>query len=389
MKNLPILFTIVLLLVASGCDTGDKTPDHKGKTPAENPKKMQTAIPPVTVTKARKGDMPVYLTAIATVTPLNTVTVRSRVDGELKAVHFVEGSDVKKGDLLAEIDSRPFEIQLKQARAQLAKDTEQLRNARTVLERYRVADQQNAISKQQLDTQEALVKELEAAIEMDKAQIEAAKLQITYSRITAPISGRIGLRLVDPGNMVRSADSSGLFNIVQTRPISVVFAIPQDHLPQLLERMKGARPTVEAFDREMKQKIAVGELTTIDNQIDPSTGTIKLKAIFKNENNELFPNQFVNVRLVMDIKRDALIVPSAAVQRTQQSAFVFVLNPRDSTVVMRQVRVDATYGGETVIVDGLKPEELVVVDGAERLKDGAKVQVLTSSNFSNNTPRYL
>ncbi|MEZ0328052.1 MAG: MdtA/MuxA family multidrug efflux RND transporter periplasmic adaptor subunit [Dissulfuribacterales bacterium] len=384
MKNLAILFAIVLLIVVSGCKAGEKNSNQKDKSASSSPKGMQTSPTPVTVEQAKKADMNVYLTAIGTVTPLNTVTVRSRVDGELKAVHFKEGSEVKRGILLAEIDSRPFEVQLKQARAQLARDTEQLQNARSVLKRYRMAEQQNAVSKQQLDAQETLVKELEAAIEMDKAQIDSASLQITYSRITAPISGRIGLRLVDPGNMVRASDASGIFTIVQTQPISVIFAVSQDYLPQILERMKHGKIVVEALNREMKTRLTTGELNAIDNQIDTSTGTIKLKAIFPNKNNELFPNQFVNARIVLSVEKDAITVPSEAVQRNTQGAFVFVLNT-DDTVSMRPVKTGVTQAGKTSISDGLKADEKVVVSGAERLKDGAKVEVRNTEKAENKT----
>lgn len=376
MKNLAILFAVVFLLFISGCKAGEKPSGQGNKPVSGNTKGMQAMATPVTVANARKEDMQIYLTAIGTVTPLNTVTVRSRVDGELKAVHFKEGSEVKQGALLAEIDSRPFEVQLKQAKAQLARDMAQLGNIHRDLERYRMAERQNAVSRQQLDTQEALVRQYEAAVEMDRAQIEAAKLQITYSRITAPISGRIGLRLIDPGNMVHSSDASGLLTMVQTRPISMIFAVPEDNLPQLLQKMQEGRPVVEAFDREMKKRLAIGELATIDNQIDPSTGTVRLKAVFQNRNHELFPNQFVNARIVLSVEKDAITVPSEAVQRDLQGTFVFVLNT-DDTVSMRPVKTGVTQAGKTSVSEGLKADEKVVVSGAERLKDGAKVQVST------------
>ncbi|MEZ0329234.1 MAG: MdtA/MuxA family multidrug efflux RND transporter periplasmic adaptor subunit [Dissulfuribacterales bacterium] len=382
MKNLPILFAVILLIIVSGCKAGEKASGQGNKPVSANTKGMQTSPTPVTVAQAKQADMNVYLTAIGTVTPLNTVTVRSRVDGELKAVHFAEGSEVKQGTLLAEIDSRPFEVQLKQARAQLARDMAQLENIRRDLERYRMAERQNAVSRQQLDTQEALVRQYEAAVEMDRAQIEAANLQITYSRITAPISGRVGLRLVDPGNMVHSSDASGLLTMVQTRPISVIFAVPEDNLPQILKKMQEGRLVVEAFDREMKERLATGELVTTDNQIDLSTGTVRLKAVFENKNNELFPNQFVNARLVVAVEKDAVIVPSEAVQRNPQGAFVFVLNT-DDTVSIRPVKPGVTQAGETAISEGLKADERVVVNGTERLKDGGKVEVRTTGKSIN------
>jgi multidrug efflux system membrane fusion protein len=256
----------------------------------------------------------------------------------------------------------------------MARDREQLNNARMDLERYRTLWKQDSIPRQQLDTQEALVRQFEGAVKVDQGQIDSAKLQLTYSRITAPISGRIGLRLVDPGNMVHAADAGGLLTIAQIQPISVLFPLPEDSLPQVLLKMKTGRLGVEAFDREMKLKLSAGELTTVDNQIDPTTGTVKLKASFANRESELFPNQFVNVRLLLDVKKDVIIVPSAAIQKSPQGAFAFVLKP-DKTVTMRTVKTGITQGGETSVVEGLAVGEQVVVDGAERLRDGSKIEV--------------
>jgi multidrug efflux system membrane fusion protein len=225
-----------------------------------------------------------------------------------------------------------------------------------------------------LDTQEALVRQNEGAVKIDQGQIDSAKLQLTYSRITAPINGRIGLRLVDAGNMVHASDPGGLLTITQVQPIAVIFPLPEDNLPPVLRKMKGGRLTVEAFDREMKQNLAAGELTTVDNQIDPTTGTVKLKAVFANRGSELFPNQFVNARLLLDVKKDAIIVPSAAIQRSPQGAFAYVLKA-DKTVAMRPVKTGISQGGETTITEGLEVGEQVVVDGAERLRDGSKVEV--------------
>lgn len=256
----------------------------------------------------------------------------------------------------------------------MARDRELLNNARMDLERYRTLWKQDSIPRQQLDTQEALVRQNEGAVKIDQGQIDSAKLQLTYSRITAPISGRIGLRLVDAGNLVHAADAGGLLTITQVQPMAVVFPLPEDSLPQVLLKMKGGKLGVDAFDREMKLKLASGELTTLDNQIDPTTGTVKLKAVFANRNNELFPNQFVNARLLLDVKKDAIIVPSAAIQKNPQGAFAFVLNP-DKTVAMRAVKTGISQGGETSIVEGLEVGEQVVVDGAERLREGSKVEV--------------
>jgi multidrug efflux system membrane fusion protein len=341
---------------------------------AKSGSKSPSLPTPVFVTPAHKGDMNLYLTGLGSVTPLNTVTVRSRVDGQLMEVHFREGQNVAKGSLLAVIDPRPYQVLLTQAEGQMARDREQLNNARMDLERYRTLWKQDSIPRQQLDTQEALVRQFEGAVKIDQGQIDSAKLQLTYSRITAPISGRAGLRLVDPGNIVHSTDTGGVLTIIQVQPIAVVFPIPEDSLPQVLRKMKVGQLAVEAFDREMKQNLATGKLVTVDNQIDPSTGTVKLKAAFDNKGSELFPNQFVNARLLLDVKKDVIIVPSAAIQKNPQGAFVFVLNA-DKTVVMKQVKTGISQGGETSVVEGLEVGGLVVVDGAERLRDGSKVEV--------------
>src|SRR5450631_504278 len=271
---------ILLCLVAVGAFAFWKTqqPPSAGKSG----NKAASLPTPVFVSPARKGDMNLYLTGLGSVTAVKINTVRSRVDGQLMAVHFREGQSITKGSLLAVIDPRPFQVQLTQAEGQMARDQELLNITRVDLARYRTLWNQDSIPRQQLDTQEALVRQYEGAIKVDQGQIDSAKLQLTYSRITAPISGRVGLRLVDPGNMVHATDTGGLLTITQVQPIAVVFPLPEDSLPQVLGKMKGGRLSVEAFDREMKLKLAAGELVTIDNQIDPATGTVKLKAVFAN-----------------------------------------------------------------------------------------------------------
>ena len=368
-------FKIILLcLIAVAAFAIWKKQQPATPSSAKTGTKAPSLPTPVFVTAARKGDMNLYLTGLGSVTPLNNVTVRSRVDGQLMEVHFREGQNVNRGSLLAIIDPRPFQVLLTQAEGQMARDREQLNNARMDLERYRTLWKQDSIPRQQLDTQEALVRQYEGAVKVDQGQIDSAKLQLTYSRITAPFSGRAGLRLVDPGNMVHATDAGGLLTITQVQPIAVVFPLPEDNLPQVLGKMKSRQLTVEAFDREMKQKLASGELASVDNQIDPTTGTVKLKAVFTNRASELFPNQFVNARLLLDVEKDAIIVPSAAIQKNPQGAFAYVLK-EDKTVAMRPVKPGITQGGETSVIEGLQVGEQVVVDGAERLRDGSKVEV--------------
>ena len=330
----------------------------------------------VTVT-ARKTDMPLYLRALGTVAASNIVTVRSRVDGQLVHVAFREGQFVHQGDLLAEIDRRPFEVQLAQAQGQLARDQALLKDAQLKLERSRLLDSKGLIPKQDLDTAFASVGQYEGAIQADQALIASANLQITYSGITAPISGQIGLRLVDEGNIVRAADPGGLIVITQLEPISVLFSIPEDNLGDVLRKLHAGRELrVEAWDHDDSKKIADGVLLTADNQIDPSTGTSKLKAIFDNKNNALYPNQFVNVRLLTDVLKGAVVVPAATIQRGSQGSFVYVVRD-NQTAEMRPVTLKNTEGNDVALASGLQPGEIVILEGMDKVQDGARVDVQT------------
>ena len=331
---------------------------------------------PVVAAPARKGNIDVYIDALGTVTPRNMVVVRTRVDGQLMSVAFREGQDVKAGDLLAQIDPRPFEVQLTQANGQMARDQAQLKNAQVDLERYRTLLTQDSISKQQVDTQEALVRQYQGAVQSDQGAIDNARLQITYARITAPIGGRVGLRQVDPGNMVHASDANGLVTITQVQPITAIYPVPEDNVPRIVKRMQGSQEVaVEAFDRSGKTKLATGRLLTIDNQIDTTTGTVKLKAEFPNQDAALFPNQFVNVRMAVETRQDVTLVPSAAIQRGAPGTFVFLVK-QDQSVAMTPVKLGAIQGENAEVQSGLDPGNLVVVDGADKLRDGSKVELV-------------
>jgi multidrug efflux system membrane fusion protein len=343
------------------------------------PAKSAPRVTPVATAVVKKRDLELYLNGLGTVTALKTVTIRSRVEGELVNVAFNEGQIVQEGDLLAEIDRRPFEVQRDQANGQLARDEAILKGAQLNLARLRRLAQSNAASAQEVDNQVAVVQQTEGAIKADKAMVANAELQLTYCRIVSPITGRIGLRLVDVGNIVRANDPNGLAVITQLQPIAIIFTISQDDIPRVQNRFRaGHTLRVDAYDRDFTTKLASGKLLATDNQVDPTTGTLRLKAIFDEENTRLFPNQFVNTRLLVDVKKDAIVVPSAAVQRGPNATFVYVVKS-DETVDLRNVEVGPAEGSETSIESGLQPGEIVVTDGIDKLQPGAKVSTRDSS----------
>ena len=342
-------------------------------THAAPPAKPPVRVVPIVTAVVKQRDMDLYLNGLGTVTALKTVTIRSRVEGELIKVHFDEGQLVKEGQLLAEIDRRPFEVQRDQAAGQLARDEATLVAAKLTLARYQKLLPTKSVTAQEFDDQLALVQQTEGVIKTSRATVANAELQLTYCNITAPINGRIGLRLVDAGNIVRANDPNGLAVITQLQPIALVFTIPQDEIPRVQKRMReGHQLTVDAYDRDFKTKLASGKLTAIDNQVDSTTGTLKMKAEFDHQDNSLFPNQFVNTRLLVDTRPDAVVVPSAAVQRGPSSTFVYVVKS-DETVELRNVEIGPVEGAETSIVSGLQPGEIVATDGIDKLQDKAKV----------------
>src|ERR1700687_1590348 len=369
-----VLFSRALALVAlaavcvffSACSSSADGKQQKAQ--AAGPRSVSVAIAQV-----QRQDVPVSLSGLGAVTAFNTANIKSRVDGQIMKVNFREGQNVKQGELLLEIDSRPFQVQLEQMQAQLFRDQAQLRDAKLNLERYTSLIPSGSIAQQQVDTQKALADQLEGTVRTDQAQIDNARLQITYCHLTAPFNGRIGLRQVDPGNIVHASDTNPMLILTQLQPIAVIFTLPEDVLPNVSKHMQQGALEVDARSRDDQTKLATGKLQTIDNEIDATTGTAKLKAVFSNTENQRWPNQFVNADLLLEIRKNSTVVPTAAILRGPQGTFVYAVNP-DKTVQARQVTVSLTQGDTTIITAGLNPGDTVVTDGQDKLQRGSRIE---------------
>ncbi|AOJ24399.1 MdtA/MuxA family multidrug efflux RND transporter periplasmic adaptor subunit [Burkholderia seminalis] len=356
----------------AGASAGGGAGGHRGRG---GPAAMANVPQPVQVATATQGEMPIVLSALGTVTPLANVTVKTQLSGYLQSVSFQEGQIVKKGDVLAQVDPRPYQVALENAEGTFARDSALLATARLDLKRYQTLLSQDSIASQTVDTQASLVKQYEGAVKTDQAAIDSAKLNLTYARITAPVSGRVGLRQVDPGNYVTPGDTNGIVVITQLQPMSVIFTTSEDNLPQILKQVNaGQKLSVTAYNRNNTVPLETGSLATLDNQIDTSTGTVKLRANFDNKEGMLFPNQFVNTRLLVDVLRNATIVPTSAVLTGSIGQFVYVVKP-DNTVTVRKVTIGPVDGERTSIVSGVALGERVVTDGSDRLREGSKISI--------------
>jgi membrane fusion protein, multidrug efflux system len=361
-----LTFAVATLSVSFfGCSSGDT---KQQKAQAAAPRTISVAV-----AKVELQDVPVYLTGLGSVTAFNTANIKSRVDGQIMQVNVREGQNVKQGESLVVIDSRPFQVQLEQTQAQLFKDQATLRDAKLNLDRYTALIPSGSIAQQQVDTQKALVDQLDGQVRTDQAQIDNARLQITYCHITAPFAGRIGLRQVDSGNIVHASDANPMLILTQLQPIAVIFTLPEDQLQTVAKHMKSTALQVDAYSRDNQTKLATGKLQTIDNQIDQTTGTAKLKAVFDNADNQLWPNQFVNASLLLETRKNSTVVPTAAILRGPQGTYVYALKP-DKTVEARNIAISLTQGNITTITSGLNPGDLVVTDGQDKLQTGSKVE---------------
>jgi multidrug efflux system membrane fusion protein len=370
--NIRISRAMMILALVASCAffTGCSSADSKQQ-------KAQAAVSrtvSVATAQVQRQDVPVYLTGLGAVTAFNTANIKSRVDGQIMRVNFQEGQNVKEGDLLIEIDARPYQVQLEQMQAQLFRDQAQLRDARLNLDRYTALIPSGSIAQQQVDTQKALVDQLDGTVRTDQAQIDTAKLQIVYCHITAPFTGRVGLRQVDPGNIIHAADTNPMLILTQLQPIAVIFTLTEDVLPTVSRRMQQGTLEVDAFSRDDQTKLATGKLLTIDNQIDPTTGTAKLKAVFSNTDNQLWPNQFVNADLLLETRKNSTVVPTAAILRGPQGTFVYAVNA-DKTVEDRAVTVALTQGDTTVVTSGINAGDVVVTDGQDKLQRGSPISI--------------
>ena len=375
-----MILTVALGVICAflfGCTGSDP---KQQKAQAAGPRTVS-----VSVAKVQQQDMPVYLVGLGSVTAFYTANIKSRVDGQIMRVNFQEGQTVKQGDLLIVIDPRPFQVQLEQMQAQLFKDQATLRDARLNLERYTTLIPSGSIAQQQVDTQKSLVDQLDGQVRTDQAQIDNAKLQLVYCNITAPFTGRVGLRQVDPGNIVHATDTNPMLILTQLQPIAVTFTLPEDQLPMVAQHMKNSTLLVQAYSRDDQTKLATGKLQTIDNQIDQTTGTAKLKAVFDNKDNQLWPNQFVNANLLLETLKNSTVLPTAAILRGPQGTFVYVVKP-DKTVEARAVTVSVTQGNNTAIASGLTPGETVVTDGQDKLQTGSKIEFRNSATQGKSSP---